>query len=82
VGINDAEPEVLKIYPNPVKDMLTIQITDSKWLGSPIKVFNSIGQLVYNSVITSTDIQVNMKSLAIGTYCVVMCNETFNFLRE
>jgi len=57
----------LKYFPNPVKSVLNLSYKhDIK----DINVFNMIGQRVFSQALNSTDAEVDLSSLATGTYTV------------
>ncbi len=59
------------IYPNPVKDELSIRLSDNKTTSADIEVYNQIGQLVLKSTTHKTGdevIKINVHSLTEGLY--------------
>ncbi len=56
-----------KVYPNPVKDRLTLSYTENM---TDIAVFNLLGQQVLSKKINATESQIDMSALAGGTYLV------------
>jgi hypothetical protein len=59
----------LSIYPNPAKDILNIQISQSN--NSDIKtieIFNMIGESVYRQVTSTLNCQINITDLFAGVY--------------
>jgi hypothetical protein len=62
------------LYPNPVKDQLTVEVTSDNNSETKIEIYNSYGRLVMvknmsvvNGTITS---QINMSGLEAGMYMV------------
>jgi len=59
--------KMLKIYPNPVTDFLTISYTTSI---STIEVFNMLGQIIEEKRVGSTESRIDLSRHAAGTYLV------------
>lgn len=57
----------LKIYPNPVNDILSISNND---IITQVSVTNLLGQKILNSIVNSNDVKVDVSQLAAGTYIV------------
>ncbi|TRX70387.1 T9SS type A sorting domain-containing protein [Carboxylicivirga sp. M1479] len=62
-------PNVLKIYPNPVKDMLNIIFPDQTFRN--IKVYNLAGQLLYNKQTNGHITQIDINSLNVRAPVVI-----------
>lgn len=65
--------QVFKLYPNPVKDLLTIETTISI---SKVTIYNIIGQEVKNSI--GNNSQLDLTDLVDGIYVVKITNDTLN----
>jgi len=63
----------LKVYPNPVKDILTISYNEEI---STIDVVNLVGKQVMSKVINSKETQLDMSNLANGTYFVKVSSDS------
>ncbi len=59
--------KMLKIYPNPVADFLTISHTTPI---STIEVFNMLGQIIEQKQVRSTESRIDLSRHAAGTYLV------------
>lgn len=57
----------LKVYPNPVKDVLKLSYNQNI---TNVSVYNLVGQQVINKSLNTTDAQVDMSILPQGTYLV------------
>lgn len=55
------------IYPNPVKDLITITYTEEI---SSVEVYNSLGQIVLTRALNTQEAKVDMSALAAGAYLV------------
>ena len=71
------------VFPVPTKDALNIAY---KSVVNDVKIYNLIGQEVYSQSINSADAQLNIESLATGTYIVKVTAEnaqhTFKIVKE
>jgi hypothetical protein len=69
---------LLRVYPNPASDMVSLQITDS--LSSPIVfgIYNSTGQRVITVRVTQPLQQINVAALHSGIYYIKSENEKSN----
>lgn len=67
LGVNDHQLAGLKAYPNPVKDVLTIDFASEI---SNVEVFNMLGQKITAVSISSDNKSVDMSQLSKGAYIV------------
>ncbi len=67
----------LKIYPNPTHSVVNIDCTSQiNLLGSKIRIVNSLGQLLLETVINQPLIEINLKSIARqGIYFISIIDE-------
>jgi len=76
IGYNDLNQQKnsLNIYPNPVKDILSINMNSTA--SGFLKIYNYQGQIVYRQNIQSeADLKVNVRYLPSGLY-IIMINDT------
>lgn len=68
VSIDQLEKEIIeiKVYPNPSKDQLTIEIMNNDSNEKQIEFIDSRGQVTLKQIITQKTLQVNSKSLCKG----------------
>jgi hypothetical protein len=78
-SVSETEAETLSVYPNPVEDLLTIQLGKSGQ--SKISIHDISGKLVYSELTGSQEIQVNLAHLAKGQYVLHVSNEKVNVSR-
>lgn len=64
IGVEDIDYKTVKLYPNPVKDLLWIN--SSKSIES-VKIFNNIGQILYLSTYTN---YINLSNFNSGIYII------------
>ncbi|MDD2636616.1 MAG: T9SS type A sorting domain-containing protein [Bacteroidales bacterium] len=70
-----------KIYPNPAKDKIFVNIPQSQ-TASYLEIVNSAGQVVLTENISSTESEINIKKLVAGSYVVrVYCGNRIEGLR-
>ena len=71
-AVGEISASAYKVYPNPVKDVLTIKGDNM----SQIMIYNSLGQLV-KSIEGNNDntVEVNVKGLQNGMYFVNIIND-------
>lgn len=72
LGVADFDNQSFSAYPNPVKDILNINYTQNI---TDVTVYNILGQQVLNSVANANKTQLDMSSLATGTYLVKVKTE-------
>ena len=54
------------IYPNPVKDVLTVKAENI----SQVAVYNAIGQMIFNKSVDSSEVTINLDGFDSGVYLV------------
>lgn len=64
VGINELSAASINVYPNPVKDVMTVESASTI---QEIQIYNIVGQMVYNQKVDSKSLTVNAK-LKNGVY--------------
>ena len=60
----DGYPEIA-IYPNPARDILTI---DNPTPGMRVDIFNSVGQHIQTEILQQSPAQIDVSSLETGVY--------------
>jgi hypothetical protein len=80
VGHTESDDNSFKVYPNPAKDVLTIEIHRAKETPGTIYLINQIGEKVLKvkqGMLSNEKIEVNVSNLANGTYYVqvILTNE-------
>jgi len=69
LSVDTVEKDLVGIYPNPVKDILTIKTNETQALIS-ITVFNFLGKQVYKKLNSISDHQINLSHLKVGLYII------------
>jgi photosystem II stability/assembly factor-like uncharacterized protein len=65
VGINELSQNSVTVFPNPAKDLMTIQATSNI---NEINLYNITGQLVVNKTVNTKKITLNTSDLVAGIY--------------
>ncbi len=84
IYVNCADPSssgmTVSIFPNPVSDQLQIITNQSGSSTGSVKVFNSIGQMVFSTQVAFEPglqhFSLSMKNLAVGLYSIILSNGT------
>lgn len=78
LAVNDSEKEVIRIYPNPVKNQLTITGTtnDQKY-----EIYSLDGKLVKTGTYSSPQL-INVNKLSKGIYLLKIENQNLKFIKE
>lgn len=65
-------PTSISIFPNPVSDLLTIELSNSKtsYQGAIVTIENMFGLMVYKSYIKNQTLEININDLQNGIYFV------------
>lgn len=84
VGEIESEDLVLQVYPNPAQDILYFN-TNSTELNS-VRIFNAIGQIVFEQAINMTTKSLNVSALSSGMYTIQFntntSRHTFHFIKS
>jgi len=77
VGLNNLQSEALRIYPNPVRDVLHFE----EIINATVAVFNNRGQLVLLEKL-SDSLQLNVKSLNEGMYIIKVLSSEKSYVSK
>ena len=76
-GINEMPAAMgISIYPNPAKGKFIISFNDATPPESSIKVFNTLGEMIYFSTIKNQKQDIDLSSAAAGIYFVQVTSDT------
>lgn len=67
----DLEQEI-RIYPNPVKDLLTLDLSETNQTFTEINIFNALGEMVYQQKAISSITEINTNQLNSGIYFLLL----------
>jgi PKD repeat protein len=79
VGVDEISQNNIKVYPNPVRDVFTIE-TDYNM--QEIQVFNITGQLMIDKIVSGKSQKVNTTSLHSGVYNLKVKTDNGSFDRK
>jgi uncharacterized delta-60 repeat protein len=67
LGINELELKNLKLYPNPIKDKLTISNSSNI---DKIEIYNLLGQKIFENNFTTNEINIDFTNYKLGVYLI------------
>ncbi len=74
----------ISLYPNPGKDVVTIEISDKNIIGTALKIYDGMGRLLFTKTIENTTTSLNISQLpSAGYYYLVFANgKSVRFLKQ
>lgn len=72
VSVKENDANAMRIYPNPVKDNLTITAEAM----TRITITNTLGQVMYDEEVVSDNLEINVSQYKAGVYVVRIATET------
>jgi hypothetical protein len=72
----------VSVYPNPANENVTIDISGAGFLVANLKLYNIIGEMVYQTEITSASTVIPVSSFAKGVYTIVIANKGVNVFKK
>jgi hypothetical protein len=72
----------IKIYPVPTNNQLSIQFIDSFSGNSSFSIYDQLGKVVLQGVLSSNTTSVDLTTLSAGIYFLKIKNETFKFIKS
>lgn len=79
-GIIGMHLEQIKVYPNPARDMLTVELNENR--DGSLVLFDFTGNVVINQAFTGTDYQIDISKLPAGIYYVLVHSGKATFSRK
>ena len=79
VGIRDIS-NVLNIYPNPSRGQFTLEMSSRKTV--PYQVFNALGQLMQDGIVTDVKTDIDLSREANGIYFLRVEYDTFRLIKN
>lgn len=77
LGNDSFKIDDFKIYPNPAKGFTTIELPTNVDSGT-VKIYDSLGRVVKNQTVSTSQNEINTSELTTGTYMVVLRTEYGN----
>jgi len=68
ISLSNRQRATIDIFPNPVYDKLSVQVTDKKLLGTTAKIIDAAGKTVQTFIISNSFETVDMHALPAGLY--------------
>jgi N-acetylneuraminic acid mutarotase len=73
----------LSLYPNPARDMVTLQLKDNSLVNTPLSVLDIDGHLIREVIVAGQQQTIDLSGLARGIYLLRLANgSTLRFLKE
>ena len=69
-GFNNIESQNFKIYPNPARDFVNIEIQDNENKNTLVEIVNVNGQVIYSETINNNTKTINLSDYSSGIYHV------------
>ena len=84
VGVEDnySEPVTFKVYPNPSKSTITIELPAQPSKNTSLTISNTNGQQLINQPITKPQTEIDISHLPVGIYIVKVWNEKDVMVRK
>ncbi|MFP5471550.1 MAG: DUF4465 domain-containing protein, partial [Bacteroidia bacterium] len=76
---NELSNNDVKIYPNPVKDFVVIE---NIGLNAEVKLFNTLGALIYDEITTTSELKINTSNLENGVYVLMVDGITHKIVKQ
>ena len=76
-GIDELSANNVQVYPNPTNGEF-VTITGLKESDTNVKILNTLGALVLESVVNSNSASIDISKLSMGTYFIQLINSKSN----
>lgn len=81
-GISEENITEVTIYPNPAQNEIFVSLGNYKGEKYVLKMFNAIGEIVYQQTVSSSLQKIDTKELASGMYTLQISSEKENWLKK
>lgn len=82
LGFNDFFIQEIKIYPNPVKDFLYIELSEHSYQDISFKIVDILGKEVYSTAHTDLNFHIDISTLQQGIYFLSIYNNKTKLLTK
>ncbi len=85
IGIDDASTNIDKtplIYPNPAKNYLNVDLKNSNYINSQIKITNILGEMVFEKRATNSLERISLSNLPTGVYTLLIQSSDHYFTEK
>jgi hypothetical protein len=79
-GIQEKRNLSFSVYPNPVKDLLTLDLKTINSAGKQVEIYNVEGKMVYETQTYENKMILNVKNYSSGVYFIKLTTKTFSSL--
>lgn len=76
--IDNDKKEIINIYPNPAKEEITVKNTKT----NKLSIYNLLGELVFNQLISNETVTINISDLPSGIYFLISEKKRTKFVKE
>jgi hypothetical protein len=80
-GVEEQASQMLRVYPNPATDQITIQCASSL-IGQEYVIYNVVGEVVMRGIIGSSATTIDVGDLSSGTYAFKASNAKKLFVKK
>ncbi|MCB0700159.1 MAG: T9SS type A sorting domain-containing protein [Chitinophagales bacterium] len=77
-AVSQEDPFTMDVYPNPIQDVLTVQLNGSIDENAMLTVMDLTGKVVYTAPVSSEKVSVDVSNFANGVYVVKYTDDTHN----
>lgn len=74
--------KMILVYPNPSSSSLNIELRTEIMPHTSLSIYNSLGQLISNSTLTSKSFAVDISHLTNGIYLLKIADQSVTFIKE
>jgi pectate lyase len=82
LGVSEINTEAFRLYPNPVTNILTIELGNEFTANSVIKLYDISGKLISTKKVKETTQTLNMQQLQAGVYLIKVSNGSKNVVKR
>ncbi len=84
--MNDMQESNISLYPNPVQDILNVELDIANTASYSFSIYNIAGQLISNEIINITSgnnlVKLNTNSLKSGSYILIISSDNTNSIQK
>ncbi len=82
VGIAENAGYKMRLFPNPVKDVLKIEIGETAIIKGDVEIVNMYGEIVFTGVVSETSSTIDIRSLASGEYILKFVLDGYQYRKK